>query len=422
MTEIAVKSDEVLRLVLSFLHENDYIESMHCLEKESGTTIEPFDADSAFLRDLVLDGEWASLLQFIEPLQSLPNGEHALCAFEIKKQQLLETIHDKEAKYGDDFDANAALELLADLERLGGAEKVADLRRLFALSSLSRHPKYKRWRVAAARLRLFDVLARSLLRRQRRRKEGAGRRRLVSLLVRGRLYEKCTKRLEKGKGEEELDIGEIRLFDDDDGDDDDDDDDDRLVDVHLPRWISHLKNVHGYKAEPRQIKESTNRREAEEMTRLPTGRRNVMSLSCTVDGGWMNGNDADREELMLSLPRPTTPRQLRSLFHRRPSRTMPSFPASVTERNEPEPLRPCIESSRCSGISSSTDVTVTTTTTTTTTTTPRYQRMFSIADVQAIRAVAFSNCGSLFGLGSNSSTLRVCASHHFDSATSPSAT
>ena len=98
MVKIHLKKKDVLLTVLEFLKSNGYVESMRCLEHESGLSVDNYGNDLDFLRELVLDGQWEDAENFVSPLRKKAgesgfNFERVM--FELRKQRFLELVDGK---------------------------------------------------------------------------------------------------------------------------------------------------------------------------------------------------------------------------------------------------------------------------------------------------------------------------------------
>ena len=90
MVKIHLKKQDILLTVLDFLKSNGYIESMRCLEHESGLTVDNYGNDMDFLRNLILDGQWDDAENFVQPLKkNIESNDFDFdrVMFEIRKQR-----------------------------------------------------------------------------------------------------------------------------------------------------------------------------------------------------------------------------------------------------------------------------------------------------------------------------------------------
>ncbi|XP_026684368.1 WD repeat-containing protein 47-like [Diaphorina citri] len=76
--QLSLAEEDVVRLTLEFLHNRGLHISQLSLERETGLVNGAYSDDVLFLRQLILDGQWEDVLEFIQPLG-------ALAAFDMKK-------------------------------------------------------------------------------------------------------------------------------------------------------------------------------------------------------------------------------------------------------------------------------------------------------------------------------------------------
>ena len=65
---LTVNETEVVKLVAEFLQNRTLNISMLSLERETGVINGIFSDDMLFLRQLILDGQWDDVIDFIQPL------------------------------------------------------------------------------------------------------------------------------------------------------------------------------------------------------------------------------------------------------------------------------------------------------------------------------------------------------------------
>ena len=68
---LTVNETEVVKLVAEFLQNRTLNISMLSLERETGVINGIFSDDMLFLRQLILDGQWDDVIDFIQPLISM---------------------------------------------------------------------------------------------------------------------------------------------------------------------------------------------------------------------------------------------------------------------------------------------------------------------------------------------------------------
>lgn len=87
-----------------FLERSGQIESLRILEKGTKLTATQLCDNMEFLRGLILDGDFTSAEEFVQPLRDIPNFNYKnvnsmkynQVMFELKKQKLLEMLSDEE--------------------------------------------------------------------------------------------------------------------------------------------------------------------------------------------------------------------------------------------------------------------------------------------------------------------------------------
>ena len=93
MCEAVIDERQLLRVVLNYLSEHKYVESMRCLEKETGVGTDDLNEDLVFFRGLVLDGRWTDADAFLDPLKTHKDFDYTTVRFEMRKQRFLELLH-----------------------------------------------------------------------------------------------------------------------------------------------------------------------------------------------------------------------------------------------------------------------------------------------------------------------------------------
>lgn len=62
------------------------------LERETGIINGTYSSDALFLRQLILDGSWDAVLEFVEPLKLFPDFEHSRFKYLIVKYKYFELL------------------------------------------------------------------------------------------------------------------------------------------------------------------------------------------------------------------------------------------------------------------------------------------------------------------------------------------
>ncbi|KAM9460855.1 WD repeat-containing protein 47b [Clarias gariepinus] len=220
---INIKEAEIIKLILDFLNSRKLHISMLALEKESGIINGLYSDDMLFLRQLILDGQWEEVLQFIQPLENIDKFDKKRFRFIILKQRFLEALYVNNAISASDDPQNLELTMqeavrcLSALEEFSPSkEAYSKLCLLLTLPQLTHHVEFKDWNPSTARVRCFDEacsLVAEFIPADRKLSEAgfrAGSDRLFQLLVKGVLYECCVEFCQsKATGEE---IGEAEVL------------------------------------------------------------------------------------------------------------------------------------------------------------------------------------------------------------------
>ena len=194
----------MLKLMLEFLHNRDLNISMLSLERETGVINGSFSDDMLFLRQLILDGQWDDVLDFIRPLSSINSFDLKRFQYLIYKHKYLELLCIK-AEPGPllnyEVTVDEIVKCLNNLEQLCATkEEYSNLCLLLTLTHLSNHDDYSNWNPSIGRVQCFkDVqpLVEMFLPSDKRSRKSDGTTsvskndRLVQLLIKGILYESC---------------------------------------------------------------------------------------------------------------------------------------------------------------------------------------------------------------------------------------
>lgn len=199
---IVVNETDVLRLVTEFLQNRDLNISMMSLERETGVINGLFSDDMLFLRQLILDGQWDDVIDFIQPLGSVQDFDMKRFEYVIMKHKYLELLCIKSepsimANY--EFTVEEVVKCLNSLESLcPNKDEYSNLCLLLTLPRLSSHIDYQNWNPSNARMQCFKTvypMVEKLMPCERKNENGnnqvAKNDRLLQLLLKGLLYESC---------------------------------------------------------------------------------------------------------------------------------------------------------------------------------------------------------------------------------------
>ncbi|KAL3284880.1 hypothetical protein HHI36_019017 [Cryptolaemus montrouzieri] len=201
---LTLREEDVVRLALEFLHNRELHISQLSLERETGVINGNFSDDVLFLRQLILDGQWDDVLEFIQPLEALQTFDMRKFTYAILKHKYIELLCIKsEANVqGNNVDnaVEEVVKVLTDLEKYTPSkEEYSNLCLLLTLPRLTDHLQYKDWNPSNARVQCFREiypLVADFLPGDRKTNDvnantTAKNDRLIQLVIKGILYESC---------------------------------------------------------------------------------------------------------------------------------------------------------------------------------------------------------------------------------------
>ena len=198
---------DIVKLVLEFLHNRSLHISMLSIERESGVINGCYSDDMLFLRQLILDGQWDDVIDFIQPMSTVESFNLKAFKYAIFKHKYLELLCIKSEFGGapptdSEFTVDEVVKCLNTLEDLcPSKEDYSNLCLLLTLPRLSDHVDYQEWNPSNARVECFKeilplvekylVLDKKHDTVSEDRLRLAKEDRLVQLCVKGLLYESC---------------------------------------------------------------------------------------------------------------------------------------------------------------------------------------------------------------------------------------
>uniref|UniRef100_A0A3P8WBB9 WD repeat domain 47 n=1 Tax=Cynoglossus semilaevis TaxID=244447 RepID=A0A3P8WBB9_CYNSE len=221
---INVKEVEVIKLILDFLNSRKLHISMLALERESGVINGLYSDDMLFLRQLILDGEWDEVMQFIQPLEEMDKFDKKRFRYIILKQKFLEALCVNNAMSTAEDPQNLELTMQEAVKCLNSLEELcpskddySKLCLLLTLPRLTHHAEFKDWNPSTARVHCFDeacTMVAEFIPADRKLSEAgfrASENRLFQLLIKGILYECCVEFCQSKATGEEITEGEVLL-------------------------------------------------------------------------------------------------------------------------------------------------------------------------------------------------------------------
>ncbi|MGH0139530.1 UNVERIFIED_CONTAM: hypothetical protein FKN15_022119 [Acipenser sinensis] len=221
---INIKEVEIIKLILDFLNSRKLHISMLSLEKESGVINGLYSDDMLFLRQLVLDGQWDEVLQFIQPLECMEKFDRKRFRYIILKQKFLEALCVNNAMSAEneplhlEFTMQEAVKCLHGLEEYcPSKDDYSKLCLLLTLPRLTNHAEFKDWNPSTARVQCFEeacIMVAEFIPADRKLSEAgfkASNNRLFQLIIKGMLYECCVEFCQSKATGEEITESEVLL-------------------------------------------------------------------------------------------------------------------------------------------------------------------------------------------------------------------
>lgn len=201
---LTLREEDVVRLTLEFLHNRELHISQLSVERETGVINGNYSDDVLFLRQLILDGQWDDVLEFIQPLEALQSFDMHKFTYTILKHKFIELlcIKTEAGILGSSVDnaVEEVVKVLNELEKYSPSkEEYSTLCLLLTLPRLTDHLQYKDWNPSSARVKCFREiypLVEHFLPGDRKSDQAtaltsAKNDRLIQLVIKGILYESC---------------------------------------------------------------------------------------------------------------------------------------------------------------------------------------------------------------------------------------
>ncbi|CAK1554193.1 unnamed protein product [Leptosia nina] len=222
-THLNLREDDVVRLALEFLHNRDLHITQLSLERETGVINGNYADDVLFLRQLILDGQWDDVLEFIQPLSSLKAFEVDKFNYAILRHKYIELLCIRsEIKAYNNVEniVDEVVKVLGDLEKVAPSkEEYSNLCLLLTLPSITDHAQFKKWNPSNARVQCFREVYPLVEQFLPCDKKSSGvlpkcakNDRLMQLLIKGILYESCVNYCQaKATGSKEAQSNEVKF-------------------------------------------------------------------------------------------------------------------------------------------------------------------------------------------------------------------
>lgn len=201
---LTLREEDVVRLALEFLYNRDLHITQLSLERETGVINGCYSDDVLFLRQLILDGQWDDVLEFIQPLEALQAFDMRKFTYTILKHKYIELlcIKSESNMQGSNIDnaVEEVVKVLGELEKYTPSkDEHANMCLLLTLPRLTDHLQYKDWNPSNARVQCFREiypLVAEFLASDKKTSDVnsnlcAKNDRLIQLIIKGILYESC---------------------------------------------------------------------------------------------------------------------------------------------------------------------------------------------------------------------------------------
>ncbi|XP_052093601.1 WD repeat-containing protein 47-like isoform X1 [Mytilus californianus] len=221
---LSINEADIVRLILEFLQNRELNISMLSVERETGIVNGIFSDDMLFLRQLILDGQWDDVIEFIQPLGSIDGFDLQKVQYIVMKHKYLELLcikSEPSAFQNYELTVDEVVKCLNNLESLcPSKEEYNVLCLLLTVPKLSDHSEYTNWNPSNARVKCFNDICPFIEKflTSEKKKTLAENDRLMQLILKGMLYESCVEFCQtqatstSNEGNEELELSFPSVF------------------------------------------------------------------------------------------------------------------------------------------------------------------------------------------------------------------
>lgn len=223
---ITMNEGDVVKLISEFLQNRDLNISMLSLERETGVINGMFSDDMLFLRQLILDGQWDDVIEFIQPLETIEGFNSKMFKYLVTKHKYLELLcikSEPNVLQNYEFTVDEVVKTLNSLEDLCPTkEDYSNLCLLLTLPKLSDHADYRDWNPSNARVECFRsayLLVEKFMPidKNDNKMTMSQNDRLLQLLLKGLLFESCIEFCQQQatrEGSGEIEVKDVSLLHD----------------------------------------------------------------------------------------------------------------------------------------------------------------------------------------------------------------
>jgi hypothetical protein len=201
-SDFNLREEDAIRLVLEFLSNRDLNISQLSCERETGVFNGLFSDDLLFLRQLILDGQWDDVLQFVQPLESIETFDKKQFKYLVNKHKYIELLcirSEAGPLQSVEVAVNQVVQCLNHLEQFcPNKEDYNELCLLLTLPNLCDHKDFKHWNPSKWRINCFKAilpLIEKYLPPDKKSNDSMPKMakgdRLMQLIIKGILYESC---------------------------------------------------------------------------------------------------------------------------------------------------------------------------------------------------------------------------------------
>lgn len=222
-SNLVVNETDIVRLILEFLQNRELNISMLSVERETGIINGIYSDDMLFLRQLILDGQWDDVIEFVQPLGSIEGFNLKKVQYMVMKHKYLELLcikSEPSAFQNYELTVDEVVKCLNSLESLcPSKEEYNVMCLLLTVPKLSDHSEYANWNPSNARVKCFNDVCPLVEKFLTPEKKStlAENDRLMQLVLKGMLYESCvefcqtqaTSTSSEGNDEQELSFSSI---------------------------------------------------------------------------------------------------------------------------------------------------------------------------------------------------------------------
>ena len=199
---VSITEKQIVKTILEYLEKRNLNISLLSLERESGVINGNYSDDMLFLRQLILDGQWDDVIEFIQPLTEMKSFDYRKFQYIMYKHKYIELLCLKsELENTQNYDGavEEVVKCVNKLESLcSSKEEFNKLCLMMSAPNFGNHPDYVDWNPSNARVGCFkeihSLVEHFLVPEKSKQKETTDFSmddRLVQLIVKGMLYESC---------------------------------------------------------------------------------------------------------------------------------------------------------------------------------------------------------------------------------------